>query len=387
MKINIVIDIRPLMHGHLTGVDIFTIETLKALFELDKENNYILYHNSFTSMQQNIPDFSMHSNVTQVRTKYPNKILNILLSFLNWPKIDELILKKLQKNKNNEIKSIDFFLMPDPRPIALKKAKLLTVFHDLSFIRYPHFFSFYTGIWHKILRPKKIAQKSTHIISVSNFTKNEIIKCFKIAGEKISVIHEGQGTAHDLTIEQVNKTAHEFNLPKKYFLFISTLEPRKNLERLIKAYELFLKNPDNKDYKLIIIGKENAKIFRKVDIEISKNIIKLGFVGEESKLAILSKAHALVYPSLYEGFGLPILESFYYNKPVAASNISSIPEVAGDAAILFDPLDINEIKNSLEKLTHPKIYKNLQHKIPNQLSKFSWHKCAKQIHDHFSLAK
>lgn len=367
---------RALMHGNRTGVEVFSEKIIENIIKLDIKHEYVLFYSGFKRIDWSVFDWSKELSI--IHTRIPNKILNILLALFSWPKLDSIIERKIAKR-------VEFFFMPDLRPVALKKAKLITVIHDLSFFRHPDFFSLKARIWHKLLNPGKIAEKSNKIIAVSEFTASELHNVLNIDPEKIRVIYEGPGSTKAVSDIYKMKVKKKYRINKPFFFFVSSLEPRKNINRLIDAFVQF--SLKNKNFSLIIAGSRNEAIFKNVEFKSGHEIIFLGKISELEKSALLSLSYALVYPSIYEGFGLPVLESFSFGKPVIASRTGSLPEVVGEAGILINPLDTKEICQAMMQLSDPVQYEKLSAKISPHLAKFSWSKCAKNMIDYFSLSR
>ncbi|MBU0576940.1 glycosyltransferase family 4 protein [Patescibacteria group bacterium] len=368
----IAIDLRPLMAGKITGVEVYIINMLKALFEADKENEYILWYNAFKEVDtSHFP--TDYPNVTLKRTRIPNKILNLFLSILRWPKIDHLIGK-----------DIDVVWVPDPRPTPVsKKCKKIITFHDLSFEDFKYSFNFKTRLWHKILRPKKEAKEADIIISVSKFTKGQLVEEYGIDEKKIKVVYEA--AASHLKPLDLPKSfeiiQRKYNVPKLYFLCLSTIEHRKNIEGIIKAY-IEWQEGNRADVGLVIAGKQYPEIFSDVRIKNHPLISMPGFIDEEDKALLYQHALTFLYPSLYEGFGLPILEAMQCGTPVITSDSTSMPEVAGDAAILVNPNDLHELKRAMDELYRDETLRaELIEKGFRQAEKFSWKKAARKLLD------
>lgn len=376
----IVIDIRPLMNRGKSGVEVYLEKILAEIFtSASASSRYVLYCNGLKKI--NWSGFVWHQRAKIVQTRWPNKLFNLLIFLFQWPKIDVLIEKKIGRKVN-------VFFLPDLRPVALSVSKLISVFHDLSFLRFPLFFSARARLWHLLLQPKKIALKSVKIIAVSCFTASEISAAYGISEEKIKVIPEGPGSVEQVSPETLLITKNRYGLNDRFFVFVSSLEPRKNLLRIFAAFDLFRKK--NSDYRLVLIGRGNSRIFQKVDLPSQPHFLYLGQLNDREKSAVISLSRGLVYPSLYEGFGLPVLESFFFGKPVIASLCGSLPEVTGRGGVLVDPLSVEEIANGFVLLTDETKYQKLQKKIPGQLAKFSWSKCAAstiEILRYFSFSK
>jgi len=368
---NIIIDIRPLMGGKHSGVEIYIRKLLENLFKTDRRNRYVLFANSSSDQSHNLPLFNQ-PNVTTIQTSIPNKVLNSGLMFFGRPRIDKLIGKHLPDFKP------DLYFSPDLRPFSLSAGiKKVCVVHDLSFRHFPRYFSLKTRIWHKLLDARRSLRKFDKIIAVSEFTKNDLNATFGINIKKIAVINEGVDddfcAADDINVDAGIRA--KYCLPKDYFLFLSTLEPRKNLLRLIEAFKLY-KQSHKDDFKLALVGTPNHKIFSGLRLEPHEDLIFTGFVPEKDKPHIFRMAAAFLYPSLFEGFGLPLLEAMKCGTPVITSNISSMPEICGPAALYVNPLSKAEIAEAMDRVLQPEIREQLKREMASRIKRFSWKKCA-----------
>ena len=371
----IAIDLRPLMAGKISGVEMYIVSMLKALFEEDAKNEYVLWYNSYKNID--ISHFPVEfPNVTLKRTRIPNKILNISLSILRWPKIDLLIGK-----------GINILWVPDPRPAPVsKKCKKIVTFHDLSFEDFKYSFNRKTRFWHKILRPKKEAMEADAIIAVSKFTKGQLVGEYKVNPEKITVVYEAAADhLRPLDFPRgFQIIQRRYNLPDRYFLCLSTLELRKNIAGVIHAY-IEWKKGNEADVGLVIAGKKYTSIFNDLNLKKHPNIHMTGFVEEEDKTLLYQHAIAFLYPSFYEGFGLPILEAMQCGAPVITSNATSMPEVAGNAALLVNPNLHHEIKKAMDRIWRDDLLqKELIQKGFLQAKKFSWSKAARELNNLFN---
>lgn len=365
-KLKIAIDLRPLTSERLSGVEMYIFNIVKSLLKIDKKNIYILYINSKKDFSNLLNKFK-RQNVIVLQTKIPSKLMNLSLILLSWPKLDKLIFKKTNIQP-------DIFFIPDIRPTPLtKKTKKITVIHDLAFIFFKEFYSKKSRLWFKLINPKRELKESKKLIAVSLNTAKDIVKVFKVDKEKIITIYE----ACNVNLKGIKTPKTIKNIPKKYFLSLGTLEPRKNLNRLIEAYKLYKKENGN-DVKLVIVGKFNEKAFAKLKLDKDDDIFFTGFVSKEKKAYLLKNAEALIYPSLYEGFGLPILEAMIFNTPVITSNVSSMPEVVGDSGILINPLETKQISDAMKEVLSAGKKEELKEKMKERVKLFSWEKCAKE---------
>jgi len=368
------------MDAQYSGVSEYTLNLIKEILRLDNHNEYRLFYNSFGDCL-NIPEFK-EKNVKLVKYNYPNKVLNYLFfKFFNYPKID----KELE---------VDVFFMPHINFIGKSTAsKSLITIHDLSFLKYPEFFSWRKNFWHKMINVKKLIKRFDTIIAVSENTKRDIVKLCGVDENKIKVIYPGLGSEFiniKITSDKLADVRTKYNLPDKYILYLGTVEPRKNVDGVIKAYnELRVKNLELRDYKLVIAGGKGWKsdnVYKEWEKSEFKNDIKfLGYIDNKDKVYLYNLAGAFIYPSFYEGFGFPPLEAMASGVPVVCSYAASLSEVTGDAALMVDPYNINDIARALKEILTGEDLKNkLVERGLKQAKKFNWENTAKEYLEIFN---
>lgn len=360
MKIGI--DVRTLMNARPSGVSEYTLNLVREMLRLDTENEYRLFYNCFGDCRH-LPEFRQ-ANVKIIKYDYPNKVFNYLLAkIFNWPKIDREL-------------GIDVWFMPHLNFIGLSgRTRSIITVHDLSFLKYPEFFSARKNFWHKMVNVKKLLHKFDVIAAVSENTRRDIVELCDVSPDKIKVIYSGVGNEYtNLSKSQIQ---NKYNLPDKFILYLGTIEPRKNVDGIIRAFGAL------RDYKLVIAGEKGWKsknIYQEwKNSEFKDDIMFLGYVDREDKPYLYNLASVFVYPSFYEGFGLPPLEAMACGCPVVAGYSSSLPEVAGDAALMVDPYNINDIARALEAiLTDEELKNSLIERGLKQAKKFSWDKAARE---------
>lgn len=371
---NIGIDIRPLMERHQTGVVVYTYEVLKNIIANDKKNNYFLFFNSFKKINH-LLKFD-HPNITYCEFRYPNKFFNLAMKFFGWPKVDKLINKKYQTKLN-------IFWMPNWQFIALSKniKKILTV-HDLSPILCPEFYSKKRRLWHKFINPAKLCQTFDQLIAVSKNTKNDLIKTLNIPEEKIKVVYSGINTQH--ITHNIQQIKEKYNLPNKFILYLGTLEPRKNIIGIIKAFEKLNSKAETQNLKLVLAGPKGwlyqdiYKIAK--ESPASDKIQFINYIDNEDKFTLYSLAELFVFPSFYEGFGFPPLEAMSAGTPVVASLSSAVGEILGNSALLVDPYNINELTSAMEQILTDEELKNKLIENGKKLAqKYSWERCGEEV--------
>lgn len=352
MKIGV--DVRVLMDKNYSGISVYTANLLSSILKQDQLNKYHLFYNSFKNRGGQFSLWKRENSFIK-GAHYPNKIFNYLLQkIFNFPKIDSFL------------GGVDIFFSPHFNFLSVTPGvKLVITVHDLSFLRYPEFFSFRKNFWHNALRIKKLLVRADLIIAVSNNTKNDLVEILGLSPDKIVVVYSGNDyqtiAASNLNtfpekyskpLDNNNLLLKNNNIKSGFILFVGNIEPRKNILGLIKAYNLLRAvKPELSQHQLILAGSSGwrtRKIYRAWRKSPYVDDIKfLGYVSKDDKEVLYQQANVFVYPSFYEGFGFPPLEAMSFGVPVVSSNVSSLPEILGEAALLVDPFRSEEIAESL----------------------------------------
>jgi glycosyltransferase involved in cell wall biosynthesis len=279
--------------------------------------------------------------------------------------------------------SIDTLFVPAHiLPLILPKRTIVTI-HGLEYEFFPEAYSFWERLYMRFFI-KRSVKKAQEIIAVSQNTKKDLKDLYKAPEEKITVIYEGIANNYQSLISNSQTTFSNkiFNL-KPYLLFIGRIEERKNIQGIIEAFSV-LKEKKVFLGKLVLAGKPGYG-YEKIQFTIQQtkfknDILETGYIEEIDKYKLLKGAEIFLFPSFYEGFGLPILEAQVEKVPVVTSNISSMPEVAGDGAILVNPRNTNDIIRSIKNLISNDFLRNdIIKKGYENTKKFSWEKCAREI--------
>lgn len=379
MKIGI--DARTILNpekGEAIGVGHYTYQLIRHLLEIDKENEYVLFF-----------DF-------RVREKDVKKFAGPNVKIKFYPFSDY---KKYLPGAYNEIlgtatlmrENLDVVHSTSPMsriPVGYRGKTIVTV-HDLAVYKVPDVFP-RTKRANMRMKINLMIGKADKIIAVSESTKKDIENIFKYPAEKINVINVG----FDKRLFEESKLTREkvlekYGIPtdKKYILFLGTIEPIKNITRLLEAFKIFKekcqKIKGKCDHKLILAGKNGwlAQEYKQIvkDLGISSDVIFTGYVVGDELVPLFKNADFFVMPSLYEGFGMTVLEAFATGTPAIVSNVSSIPEVAGDGAYQIDPIDTQGLAEAMTKFATDENLKNDFRELgKKQVEKFNWEKCARE---------
>ena len=264
-------------------------------------------------------------------------------------------------------------------------APVIATIHDLAFEHYPETFT-RRGSWQMKLTVRRTARRAARIVTVSEFSRQDLIGTYRLPPEKVVVTYNGveeQFSPETRDPDEAWKIRRQYGIEGEYLLALGSLQPRKNLQRLIRAYgKLRGAHPDI-GHRLVIAGRElwlTSEIYREVKREPwARDIIFTGYVPEEDLPALYRQASALVYPSIFEGFGLPPLEAMACGTPVVASNTGSLPEICGTAARLIDPYDVVSIeKGILDVIKDESLRARLREAGIGQAARYSWRAAAEQ---------
>lgn len=362
--------------GEAIGVGHYTYQLIRNLLELDKENEYVLFFD-FRVREKDIKKFTK----TNVKIKfYP---FSDYKKYLPFAYSEILGTATLHKEKLDILHSTS----PMSRIPSGYGGKCVVTFQDLAIYKVPQCYNNLKCTKDRAVY-KMMAHKARKIIAVSESTKKDIQEIFKVPDDRITVIHNGLDKRFfDDPQNNNTKILEKYGITKKYILFVGTLEPSKNIARLLEAFALFKnevkKNNSNFDYSLVLAGKkgwlsqEYSRIAK--DLGISKDIVFTGYIVGDELVPLFKNAEFFVMPSLYEGFGMTVLEAFATGTPAIISRVSSLPEIAGDAAYFVDPMNTEEISNAMLKfLTDENLKNEFKRKGIERAKKFDWQETAKK---------
>lgn len=370
-------DIRPLWEKNWGGVSWYCYHLVQGLVKSAAANQcrLILFYNKWKLFDSPIvpllKEWRGSPNVRIRGYRMPNKLLNLSMRFLKFPYIDELV-------------KADYFILPNLNFIALTpKTKVIVVCHDLSQEIFPEFFTPRQRLWHWLINPRALYARADQLIAISHNTKEDLVDLYDIAKDKIKVIYPGIDHENFQPDAPTAVVRDKYQLNPGYLLSVGTLEPRKNLETLIEAYDL-LASTRPAVPALVIAGAEGWKydrIYRFWLRAAHKSQIRfLGPVPAADLPALYAAARCLIYPSFYEGFGLPPVECMACATPVIVGHGSSLPEVVGDAGLLIDPFDIADVARAMALLlSDQELYDKLKSKGLVRAKEYNWENMVKQI--------
>ncbi len=364
----IALNARHLLKDRLEGIGIVTDEVMSRITRSHPEIQFDYYFDRKPDLRF-IHGPNVHPYVMHPVTRLP-----VLIRYwLNQP-----VRKHIVKQKANVFFSSDGFI-----PLGMSIPKVSMV-HDVAFLRYPEHLQPRIRDFYKKWMPRYLAY-TDHIITVSEFSKRELIAGYNLPPDKISVVYNGITDTYKPVSEDQKKTTRDrYSKSNPYFLYLGAIHPRKNIQTLVKAFEQF-KSSTSSGLQLVLAGRASwhtEEVFHAIANSPFKESIHLpGYVSTSDATALVASAEAMIYPSLYEGFGLPLVESMACGVPVICSNVSSLPEVAGDAALLFDPTDVQQLTQLLVSITSDKSMQDeLIRKGHARAQFFSWDKAAVEVY-------
>lgn len=361
------------------GVGQYAFNVLTKLAQIDKKNQYIIY-----LKDQPLPDLPKSNSNWQYRIFGPKKL---------WTRF------ALPIHLYTEKTPLDLFFSPSHYSPLFCPCPTIPTIHDLGYLKFQSQFT-KKDLYQLINWSAQSIKKAKHIITVSQFSKDEIIKTYSIDPQKISIAYNGVGTPPKIDQTNQQKILSSYDLTSNnYFLYLGTLKPNKNIPFLIKSFALFLRLASpadgSKNYdltpKLVIAGKKGwlfEEIFQTVKKEgIEDKIVFTDFVDNNQKWTLYQNAIASVLPSTYEGFGIPAIESMKISTPVIVSTIPPFQEVVKDSGLFIDPTNQSELVEKMTQILDPKIRQKYSVLGKTQADKFTWTSTAKSIMNVFENFK
>ncbi len=348
------------------GLGRYTQEIVDRVIKQDTYNQYVVFLS-----QENFDSFYCSNK----------KVKKILIKARWYSVAEQIVFPFIIWRQKLDLMHFMHFNVPIFTPV-----KFLVTIHDLILTKFPTtrastlspFFYKIKNLAYKIVIWIAI-KRAKSIIAVSKFTRNDIIRQFNARKDKVKLIYEGVSDFKNLEKENSKNILNKYNIKKPFLLYVGNAYPHKNLERLIKAFLILKKDFIN--LSLVLVGKEDYFYKRlKNFLDYKKyNILFPGFVADDELGVFFQEAECYVFPSLYEGFGLPPLEAMAFSCPVVSSNRSCLPEILGDAAVYFNPEKEQDIVNKIKKVIKDDVLKKqMIAKGSQQIKKYSWQKAVEQ---------
>jgi glycosyltransferase involved in cell wall biosynthesis len=362
-----VVNTRSLISNKLDGIGWFTFQTIKRITQSHPEHEFIFI---FDRPYSN--EFIFSANVRPIVLFPPARHPFLYLIFYQWS----------LRNLLHKLKP-DLFLSTDGLLVLFSETKQIAVVHDINFHHYPKDLKYFYRKYYNYFMPKFVST-AIGIATVSEFSKSDLVQTYGVDPNKISVIYNGINDGYKkLDLNKKIDIQGKFSQGKPYFLFVGSLSPRKNLVRLIEAFDLF-KQKSGSDYKLLLVGSSfwgNEAIEQALNkCKFREDIIFTGRVSQTDLENIMGSAFALSFLSYFEGFGIPLVEAMECEIPIICSQVSCMPEIAGEAAIYVNPFDVNDISEGMLKLyCNPALVQTVIEKGKEQKKKFSWDKTAEKL--------
>jgi glycosyltransferase involved in cell wall biosynthesis len=362
----ICVNASPAVH-HIAGLGRYTQELMAALMAVDHENEYVAFYNRPAEAQVDPPLDRLPHLTTNLPTK-PWRLSALLAHLTRFPQ-DRLF------------PGVDLFHATDHLLPRLARVKSVFTLQDLTFLVCPQT-NQPLNRWFRTLMIPRFLQAADAVIAASQCTKKDAVRLCGLDEAKIKVIYHGVSQRFGpVGPEAMSAVRQRYGLPGRFILSVGTIEPRKNLTSVLEAYHAL--RTGGAQLKLVIVGKKGwlyGGFFRRLrQLGLEDEVILTGFAPDEDLPALYSAADLFVYPSLYEGFGMPVLEAMACGAPVVTSSTSSLPEVAGEAALLVDPTSVQELVTAMRSVLESKeVRDELRAKGLKQAGKFSWEETARE---------
>ena len=359
------INARNILGSKMEGFGNYTYELVKRITRNHPEQSFVLFFDRKVDSK-----FEFPSNVKTVALFPPTRHPFIYFFWFEWS------LKRALKKYE-----IDLLWTPDGFCCLGSNVPQIATIHDLNFEHYPEDLPWFANKYYRFFFPK-FARKATRIITVSNFSKKDIIDKYGVSSTNISVVYNGiSDEFRVLCSEEISSTRNVFSKNKPYFLFVGALHPRKNVKRLIEAFSAFCLT--NSEIDLVIVGNAMWKQEEfNLSSETKERIHFLGHLSTSELSRVTGAAFALSYVPYFEGFGIPLVEAMRCGVPIISADTSCLPEIAGDAAIYCDPFSVNDITEKMSRLAEDlTLHSNLSEKAIDRSSQFSWDLAANQVWD------
>jgi glycosyltransferase involved in cell wall biosynthesis len=373
--VKVTIDARPAVSAGMTGVGVYTRELLLRLPRVDPGTTYEAWYlnarRALRPWRWSRRSLPLVPNLREKWTLFPAQTFERLSLRYELPRLEWFT-------------DFDVVFAPNFVPPPTRSRSLVLTIHDLAFRKFPETAPLATRRW--LQRLDRALKQAAEVVVPSEATKKDLLELYPVDPGHVTVIHHGvdRERIRPASEDEVELARNRHGVKGRYLLFLGGLEPRKNLPRLVRAYAR-----SGVDAALVIAGASvswnpegrgqlEAALATLAD-DVRSRVILTGYLGTREKAALLTGAEALAFPTLYEGFGFPLLEAMACGTPVLTSNVSSLPEVAGDAALLVDPLDEEAIANGIGRLIGDGAFRHRLIEAGNRrVERFSWDESARR---------
>ena len=366
-KLRIAVNTRLLLRDKLEGIGYFAYETL---LRITRAHTDVEFHFLFDRPYDQ--SFIFSDNVKPIVLFPPARHPLLWYWWFEWSVSSYLRLHKF-----------DLFLSPDGYVSLRSDTPTLAIQHDIAFEHYPDFVPGLTSRYYKYYVPKFMAH-AARIATVSEYSKTDIVRQYGIAPDKIDVVYNAaKNIFQPITTDEKTRIQNQFTQGKPYLIYVGSIHPRKNLKNMLLAFDEFKKTTPS-DLKFLVVGAfgwQNSELGKIIgSMRFKDEVIFLGRQPLDELAKLIAGSFALLYLSIFEGFGVPPIEGMQCAVPVITSDTSSLPEICGDAALLVDPLDIKAISQAITQLwADPSLYESLISKGNEQAKKYSWDRSAELL--------
>ncbi|MFL5735843.1 MAG: glycosyltransferase family 4 protein [Actinomycetota bacterium] len=368
----VAIDARPAIDAEKTGVGWYAWHLLHRLPLVDPETQYLawyLHAKGLFGRKRFFPE-AARRNFAEYASRFPARLFSPVASRLHVPRVEWLA-------------AFDVLFAPNFIPPPTERPFVVTV-HDIAFTLFPETATHLSPRWHAGFRGG--IERAGRVLVPSAATRDDLVERFAVENDRVRVIPLGVEPARATNDADVERVRRRFSIDGPYVLFVGGIERRKNLPALVRA---FASLRQDLGISLVLAGgavardpgasRELEAAVRALPERVGRRVVATGYVSEQDKAALLSGAEALMYPSTYEGFGFPVLEAMAAGTPVLTSDRSSLPEVAGDAALLVDPSSEEEIARGIERLlTDSELRTRLREAGLERARSFTWDRTARE---------
>jgi len=363
----IAINTRFLLPHKMEGFGWYTYEIVQRIVKNHPEHEFFFFFDRPFDEK-----FIFSENVTPVVLYPPARH-----PFLFYAWFEFSVKRALKKHK------IDLFFSPDGYLSLKTNVPQINTIHDINFEHNPEDLTWVSQKYYRHFFPK-FAQKAKHILTVSEYSKHDIIKTYGVSQDKITAIWNGASDVFKpISAEEKVAVRKKYSGGKNYFLFVGALSPRKNVKRLVEAFALFKKNNSQNDTQLVIVGEElwsNANNGIHIDDKVKEQIHFTGHIPLQALANVMGAATLFTYVPYFEGFGIPLVEAMKCGTPILSGNLTSLPEVGGEAGIYCDPFNVEDIaKKMIDISDNPKLLAEQSQKGLERSKEFSWDVSAKKV--------